>query len=68
MNVQPEERPSDYDGPEWAAPESARRIRLRPVAGRGPQVLNGVDLIVVNALAAGHITAEQFQTAMRIVK
>lgn len=52
---------SDYDGPEWAAPERRERIRSYVVEGQGLVESRPLDVEVALCLAEGAITAEQYQ-------
>lgn len=54
---------ASWDGPAWAWPERAERIRSYVVEGVGPVETRPLELELAAALGAGAITAEQYQTA-----
>jgi hypothetical protein len=54
---------ASWDGPEWAAPERAERIRSYVVEGVGPVETRPLELELALALGAGAISIEQYQRA-----
>jgi hypothetical protein len=54
---------SDWDGPEWAAPERAERLASRPVTR--PRV-SGMFGQLCKAMAAGLISPEGFREVIQI--
>jgi len=53
----------EWDGPAWAAPEYAERIRLQPVDS-APDLARELLGVLARALANRLIDAEQFQLAL----
>jgi hypothetical protein len=53
----------EWDGPAWAAPEHAERIRLQPVDS-APDLARELLGVLARCLANGLIDAEQFQLAL----
>lgn len=53
----------EWDGPAWAAPESAERIRLQ-IVDSAPDLARELLGVLARALAHGLIDADQFQLAL----